>query len=148
MESNRAVVPLQIRRLESRRSELNALYSPGRQNDDGTSILFKGRSNTGQRQSLRSLGRSRGELPQLIELGRVANGGFGEECGLGHHADGLERVVALGGFTGQHDAVGTVEDGVGDVGDFSSGRSGVILMQGVSQRKVRDNAPIELTVMD
>lgn len=100
---------------------------PGRQDDDGTSVLFKGSGNTGQRQRFRGLGRSRSELPQLIELGRVADGGFREECSLGHHADGLEGVVALGGFTGQHDTVGTVKNGVGDVGDFSSGRSRVIL---------------------
>jgi hypothetical protein len=120
------VVPLYIP-VSNANQRVSPLLSPGRQNDDGTGILLKRSGNTSQRQSLGSLGRPRGKLPQLIELGRVADGGFGEECSLGHHSDGFERVVSLGGFTGQHDTVGTVEDGVGDVGDFSSGGSGVIL---------------------
>lgn len=109
---------------------MERLCSPGRQDDDGTSVLFKGSGNTGQRQRFRGLGRSRSELPQLIELGRVADGGFRKESGLGHHSDGFEGVVALGGFTGQHDTVSTVENGVSDVRDFSSGGSRVILKQG------------------
>ena len=39
----------------------------------------------------------------------------------------LEGVFTLGGLSGQHDTVGTVEDGVGDIGDLGSGRSGVVL---------------------
>jgi hypothetical protein len=106
----------------------NGTNSPGRQDNNSTGILFKRSSNTSQSQGLGSLGRSRSKLPQLVELGRVANGGFGEESGFCHHSDGFERVVSLGGFTGQHDTVGTVKNGVGNVGNFGSGRSGVILV--------------------
>jgi hypothetical protein len=39
----------------------------------------------------------------------------------------LEGVFTLGGLSGQHDTVGTVKDGVGDIGNLGSGRSGVVL---------------------
>lgn len=56
----------------------------------------------------------------------VADGGLGEEAGLGHHLDGLDGVGSLGGLSREHDAVGSVEDGVGDIRDLGSGRSGVV----------------------
>ena len=34
----------------------------------------------------------------------------------------LQRVVSLGRFSGEHDAVGAVEDSVGHVGGFGTGR--------------------------
>ena len=40
-----------------------------------------------------------------------------------HHLDGLDRVESLGGLAAQHDAVGAVEDGVGDVGRLGASRS-------------------------
>ena len=40
----------------------------------------------------------------------------------------LEGVFTLSGLSGQHDTVGTIEDGVGDIGDLGSGRSGVVLI--------------------
>lgn len=148
LESSRAVVPLCAGQLCTTHKDPRD-HPPGRQDDNSAGVLFERSSHTGQRQRLGRLGRSRRQLPELVKLGRVADGGFGEESGLGHHADGLERVVALGGFTGQHDTVGAVEDGVGDVGDFGSGGSGVIL----DRVRVRYWAPswlayAQLTVMD
>ena len=40
----------------------------------------------------------------------------------------LNGVFTLGGLSGKHDTVSTVEDGVGNIRDLSSGRSGVVLM--------------------
>lgn len=39
----------------------------------------------------------------------------------------LHRVFALGSLTGQHDTVGSVENGVGDVGNLGTGGSRVDL---------------------
>ena len=43
----------------------------------------------------------------------------------GHHLHGAERVVADRGLLGQHDGVGAVEHGVGDVGDLGARRQRV-----------------------
>ena len=43
-----------------------------------------------------------------------------------HGAHGFEGVVAGGGFGAEHDGVGAIEYGVGDVGDFGAGRHGVV----------------------
>ena len=101
--------------------------SAGRQDDDGTSILLDRGRDSGQSQGLGGVGRSGGQLSQLVEERRVADGRLGEERGLGHHADSLQGVRTLGGLSGKHDAVGTVEDGVGDVRNLGSGRSRVVL---------------------
>ena len=45
--------------------------------------------------------------------------GFGDDAG--HHLDGFDGIGAHGGFAGEHDGVGAVVDGVGDVGDFGAG---------------------------
>lgn len=39
----------------------------------------------------------------------------------------LDGVLALGGLAREHDTVGTVENGVGDIRDLGTGRSGVVL---------------------
>lgn len=43
-----------------------------------------------------------------------------------HHSHGLHRVVALCGLTGQHDAVGAIQDSVSNIADFGTGRTGVV----------------------
>ena len=47
---------------------------------------------------------------------------FGGSADLCHGAHGFKRVGACGGFGAEHDGVGAVQYGVGDVGDFSAGR--------------------------
>mmetsp|Transcript_23913 Transcript_23913/g.52308 ORF Transcript_23913/g.52308 Transcript_23913/m.52308 type:complete len:228 (+) Transcript_23913:54-737(+) len=80
-----------------------------------------------------SNGLGSGELSELVE-GRVADcgvksvvvdGDFGFDTGFGHDGDGGFWVVSVGGFTGKHDGIGSVEDGVGDIGTFSTGRARV-----------------------
>eukprot|EP00128_Syssomonas_multiformis_P013575 Colp12_sorted_trinity150504_noHs@29954 len=44
-----------------------------------------------------------------------------------HQADGLHRVLALGGLSGEHDAVAAVEDRIGNVGALGTGGAGVLL---------------------
>lgn len=41
-------------------------------------------------------------------------------------ADSLKRVVSFSGLTTQHDAVGTIQHGVGDVAALSTGGSGLL----------------------
>ena len=43
-----------------------------------------------------------------------------------HGADAVERVVTLGSLPGQHDAVRSVQDGVGDVRSLGAGRTGLL----------------------
>lgn len=50
-------------------------------------------------------------------------GGFDD---AGHGFDGFDGVFADAGFAGEHDGVGAVDDGVGDVGCFGSGGAGVV----------------------
>ena len=38
-----------------------------------------------------------------------------------HHVDGFEGVLAGGGFGAEHDGVGAVEHGCGDVAGFGAG---------------------------
>jgi hypothetical protein len=103
---------------------------PGGEHDDGTSVLLASSGDTGKGDSLTSLGWPCSHVPQAIEQWRVADSGLGKEGGLSHHGDGLDGVVALGGLSGKHDTIGTVEDGIGNVGNLSTGRSGVVLTWG------------------
>ncbi len=100
---------------------------PGGENDNRASILLAGSGDSSKGDGLTSLGRRDGHVPQVVEQRRIADGGLGKECGLGHHGNRLDGVVTLGGLSGKHDTVGTVENGVGDIGDLSTGRSGVVL---------------------
>lgn len=56
-----------------------------RQNEDSRGVLLRGGSDGGERDGLDGLGRARGGVPQLVVERRVADGGLGEETGLGHH---------------------------------------------------------------
>lgn len=78
----------------------------------------------------------------MIKEGLVGDRVFGQVGSLGHYLDyvvsvvdsiksrirtGLDGVFTLGGLSGKHDTIGTVEDGVGDIRDLGSSRSGVVL---------------------
>ena len=54
-------------------------------------------------------------MPFCMDIGFGVLGDFGEDV---NRADG---IFSDGGFTGEHDGVGGVEDGVGDVGDLGAG---------------------------
>lgn len=56
----------------------------------------------------------------------MRDGDLGEQAGLGHHLDGLVGVVTLGGLTRQHDTVGTVKDGVGNIGHLGTSGTRVV----------------------
>lgn len=43
-----------------------------------------------------------------------------------HDFDAFERVFADGRFAAEHDRVGLLEDGIGDVGDFGAGGQGIL----------------------
>ena len=98
----------------------------GGQNDNGTGVQLQRGADGGHGHGLAGLGRARSQVAQLIEDLVVGDGDLGQQTGLVHHLDGLTGVVTLGGLTGQHDTVGTVENGVGNIGDLSTGGAGVI----------------------
>ncbi len=50
--------------------------------------------------------------------------GLGDD--LGHHGDGLDGIFAGGAFGGEHDGVGAVVDGVGDVGGLGASGARVL----------------------
>jgi len=122
--------------------------------------LFDGSCDGRHGEGLGSLGRSSSELSELIKEGLVGDRVFGQVGSLGHYLDyvvsavdsiksrirtRLDGVFTLGGLSGKHDTVSTVEDGVGDIRDLGSGRSGVVLI--VRERLQLDLAR-EHTVMD
>jgi len=51
---------------------------------------------------------------------------FGLANNFGHHLDRFNGVLAGGGFGGEHDGVGAVVDGVGDVGSLGAGGARVL----------------------
>ena len=63
------------------------------------------------------------ELDRLSDGGASCVAGFGAADDVVHHVDDLDRVTADGGFGGEHEGIGTVPDGVGDVGRFGAGRA-------------------------
>lgn len=66
------------------------------------------------------------ERSHLLVVADVGDGVLGLEAGLAHLADGQLRVVTLGGLAAEHDAVGTVDDGVADVADLGAGGARVL----------------------
>mmetsp|Transcript_25198 Transcript_25198/g.46798 ORF Transcript_25198/g.46798 Transcript_25198/m.46798 type:complete len:527 (-) Transcript_25198:106-1686(-) len=60
-------------------------------------------------------------LEERIEV----HGRLGLAASAGHDGDSRLRMFAVGGLAGEHDAVGSVEDGVGHVGTLGAGRTGV-----------------------
>lgn len=93
----------------------------GGEDDDGTGLVIDGSVDGGGSNGLGVLGGSGLEGTGLVEEGRVAEDGLGEGAYVVHHGDGLNGVGALGGLTGEHDTVSSVEDGVGDIGDLGTG---------------------------
>ncbi|KAI3479451.1 hypothetical protein L1887_58469 [Cichorium endivia] len=87
----------------------------GRHEQDGTSVLLERGGDGGHGDGLVGVGGDGGERAHLVEEGHVRDALLGEVCSLGHHLDGLDGVCALGGLSGKHDAVRTVQNGVGDV---------------------------------
>ncbi len=43
-----------------------------------------------------------------------------------HHGHRFHRILSGGGLGGKHDRVGTIEDGIGDVGGFRAGRARIL----------------------
>ena len=60
---------------------------------------------------------------EALDIVRMMLGVFGNLC---HGLHSLHRILTGSGFTGQHDAGGTVVNGVGNVGDFRTGGTGVL----------------------
>ena len=79
----------------------------------------------------------------LLALGHVLLGLLAD---LGHRLDGLDRVLAGRGLTGEHDAVGAVVDGVGDVGDLGA-RGARVALHGVEHLRGRDDGLVVLVAL-
>lgn len=99
---------------------------PGGQDNNGTGVQLHTGADGGHGNGLSSLSGARSQVTELIEDAEVRDGDLSQETGLGHHLDGLARVVTLGGLTRQHDTVGTVQDSVGNVGNLSTSGAGVV----------------------
>ena len=55
----------------------------------------------------------------------VISGLFGIGDGSGHDLNGGFKVGRVGGFSRQHDGIGPIVDGIGDIGTFGTGRPGI-----------------------
>mmetsp|Transcript_117456 Transcript_117456/g.339586 ORF Transcript_117456/g.339586 Transcript_117456/m.339586 type:complete len:286 (+) Transcript_117456:318-1175(+) len=56
----------------------------------------------------------------------VIAGNFGIGNGAGHDFNGSLKIRRIGGFTAQHDGIGSVVDRIGHVRTFGTGRAGVL----------------------
>jgi hypothetical protein len=63
---------------------------------------------------------------EIFEKLFVPHAGLGLTAQAGHGLDTLKGVVALGSLTGQHDTIGTIQDGIGHIGTLSTGTSGLL----------------------
>lgn len=96
------------------------------QHNDGSGLLLERGRHGGNGNGLHGLGGSDGQGSHLVEQRSVGDGLLGNQTGLVHHLDGLDGVGSLGGLSGQHDTVGSVEDGVTHIGHLGSGGSRVV----------------------
>lgn len=124
LEMRRAVLPL--KQLAGFINHLRSRFLPGGQDKDGTGVELQTGADSSHGNGLDSVGGTRGEVAQLVKDVEVGDGNFGQQASLVHHTDSLARVGTLGGLTRQHDTVGSVKDGVGDVGHLSTSGTGVV----------------------
>jgi len=96
------------------------------QHHDGTGVQLQTGTDGGHGHGFAGLCGAGSQVAQLVEDLEVGDGDFGEQAGLMHHLDCLAGVVTLGGLTGQHDTVGTVEHGIGHVRHLGTGGAGVV----------------------
>lgn len=101
-------------------------HVPGGQNYDGTGVQLQRGADGSHGAGLGGLSGARSKVTQLIEDVEVRNSNLGQQTGVGHHLDGLARVVTLGGLTRQHDTVSAVENSVGDIGNLGTSGTGVV----------------------
>ena len=101
-ESRRAVLPVSVKMAMAARSRSSAEWAMHSQMVSATE---------------RRLGAGAAARRWRVEADLV----FGFDDDLGHHGDGFDGVLAGGGLAGEHDGVGAVVDGVGDVGGFGAG---------------------------
>lgn len=99
---------------------------PGCQDENGTGVEFQTGADSGHGDGLDGGGRTRSKVTQLVEDVEMRDGNLGQQAGLMHHTNSLARVGTLGGLTGQHDTVRTVQDGVGNIGHLSPSGTGVV----------------------
>lgn len=98
----------------------------GGQDQDGACVLLERSIDSGNGASLGGRHRDGGETSELVESADVWDSNLCNQASLVHHGDGLLWIVTLGGFTGQHDTVSTVQDGVTNIADFSTSWTWVV----------------------
>lgn len=99
---------------------------PGGQDKDSASVKFQTGADGSHRDRLNSVRRTRAQAAKLIEDAEVRHSQLGQQTRLVHHGDSFLGVVTLGGFSRQHDTVGTIQDSVGDIGHLRTSRARVI----------------------
>ena len=102
LESRRAVLPVSVKMAMAATSRSSAAWD-----------MHSQMVSAMERRTLAGWPRARTGLDADLVLG------FGDD--LGHHGDGFDGIFAGGGLAGEHDGVGAVVDGVGDVGGFGAG---------------------------
>ena len=70
-----------------------------------------------------------GDFEFLLHRGRTRKFGdaaFGFFDDARHHGHGFDGILSGSGLGGKHDGVGTIEDGIGDVGGFRAGGARIL----------------------
>ena len=90
------------------------------QHDDEVDVKIEGCVDSRSSKRLSGADWSWGEHLDVIECSLVVNASLGFSRALAHDGDGVDWVVTSSGLTGEHDAISSIEHGVGDIGCLST----------------------------
>ena len=92
--------------------------------DDGARLHVERRAHRGQTD--RAVDRTDTRLVRVdVQAVVLGHRGLGDQRDVGHHLQGLERILARGRLAGKHGRIGAVVDGVGHVGHLGARRARV-----------------------
>jgi len=94
------------------------------EHDDEVDIEIEGGVHCRSSEGLSGADWSWGEHLDVVERSLVVNASLGFGGALAHDGDGVDWVVTSSGLTGEHDAISSIKDGVGDIGCFGTGGTG------------------------
>jgi len=90
------------------------------EHDDEVDVEIEGGVHGGGGEGFSGADWSWGEHLDVIEGSLVVNASLGFSGALAHDGDGVDWVVTSSGLTGEHDAISSIEHGVGDIGCLST----------------------------
>lgn len=106
--------------------EETSAISGGGKDDDGTCVNVQAGTNGRHGARLDDAGWAFDKVLELLEVRDICDAVLGLQASLVHLADSFDRVTTFGSLSGQHDAVGSVGDGISDIADFGTGWARVI----------------------